>query len=56
MVENYTNAFLVSATVLCLMILMTIWALWGFLTACIIGWLTDRALVLEYRRARVDRT
>lgn len=56
MVENYTNAFLVSATVLCLMILLAIWAIWGFVAACLIGWVTDRALVLESRRARVDRT
>lgn len=56
MVENYTNAFLVSAAVLCLMVLMTIWALWGFITACVIGFLTDRALVLEHRRARPGRS
>ncbi len=55
MAPDYTNAFLVSAAVLCLLALMTIWALWGFLTACVIGWLTDRALVREYRRALVRR-
>ncbi len=54
MVEDYTNAFLVSATVLCLMILMTIWALWGFAAALLISWATDRAIVLEARRVRKD--
>ena len=54
MVENYTNAFLVSALVLCMMILTTIWAVWGFAAALIVSWTADRAMVLEARRIRGD--
>ena len=51
MVEDYTNAFLVSALVLCLLILVVIWAIWGFIAAVFIGWSTDRVIVFEARRA-----
>lgn len=50
MVENYTNAFLVSALVLLMIILMAIWAIWGFLAAVFIGWATDRVIVLRADR------
>lgn len=50
MVENYTNAFLVSALVLCMLILTAIWAVWGFLAAVLIGYSTDRVIVFEARR------
>lgn len=53
MAPNYTNAFLVSATVLCLMILIGIWAVWGFLAAVLTGYFTDRLIV--FRAARVTR-
>lgn len=52
MAPNYTNAFLVSAAVLCMMILTTIWVVWGFLTALLISFATDRYLVFEGRRVR----
>jgi len=51
MVENYTNAFLVSALFLLFTILMTIWAIWGFLVAVLIGFATDRVIVFEARRS-----
>ena len=41
---NYTNAFLVSAGVLCMMLLMAIWAIWGFLAALATGYATDRVI------------
>lgn len=50
MVENYTNAFLVSALFLLFMILMTIWAVWGFVAAILISYATDRVIVFEARR------
>lgn len=53
-VEDYTNAFLGSAFVLCLLILTTIWALWGFLAALFISWTVDRAMLLEVRKVRRD--
>ncbi len=52
MVEDYTNAFLVSALVLCMIVLMAIWAIWGFIAAVFIGWTTDRIIVIEGRRVR----
>ncbi len=54
MAPDYTNAFLVSATVLCLMILVGIWAVFGFLAALATGYLTDRFIVFEARRVRKD--
>ena len=45
MVENYTNAFLVSALFLSFTILMTIWAVWGFAAAVFIGIVTARVIV-----------
>ena len=50
MVENYTNAFLVSAQFLSFIILMAIWAVWGFVAAVLIGLATDRVIVFEARR------
>lgn len=50
MVENYTNAFLLSALVLCVLILATIWAVLGFLAAVLAGWMADRVIVFEARR------
>jgi hypothetical protein len=51
MVEDYTNAFLVSALTLCLLILTAIWAAWGFAAAVFVGWAADRVIVLEAHRA-----
>lgn len=50
MVEDYTNAFLVSALFLLFTILMAIWALWGFVAAVLIGYAADRVIVFEARR------
>lgn len=47
---NYTNAFLVSAGVLCMMILMAIWAIWGFIAAVFSGYATDRAILSRAHR------
>lgn len=53
-VENYTNAFLASAYVLCVIALTAIWAVWGFAAALFLSWTADRAMLLEARRlARV---
>ncbi len=51
MVEDYTNAFLVSALTLCLLILTAIWAAWGFAAAVLAGWAADRIIVFEALRA-----
>ena len=51
---DYTNAFLVSAAVLCLTILIGIWAIFGFLTAVVTGYVTDRAIVFRALRVRKD--
>lgn len=52
MVEDYTNAFLVSALTLCFMALIAVWAIWGFLAALFVGWSTDRIIVHRARRAQ----
>ncbi|WP_157937585.1 hypothetical protein [Oceaniglobus roseus] len=52
MVEDYTNAFLVSAFVLVFMALFAIWAAWGLLAAGGAGWCADRLLRLGAARAR----
>ena len=54
MAPNYTNAFLVSAAVLCLTILIGIWAVFGFLAAVLTGYATDRAIVFQAIRLRKD--
>lgn len=50
MVEDYTNAFLVSAFVLTFMALCTIWAFWGLLVAGLVGWTADRLIMIDFRR------
>lgn len=52
MVEDYTNAFLVSAFVLTFMALFTIWAFWGLLMAGLVGWTADRLITIDFRRSR----
>lgn len=54
MVEDYTNAFLVSFMCLLFMGLIAVWAIWGFLTALVVSYATDRAIVIEARRAHRD--
>ena len=51
-VEDYTNAFLVSAGVLMFMGLAVIWAIWGFLVAGLTSWGADRLINVDLRRAR----
>lgn len=49
MVEDYTNAFLVSAFVLTFLALFTIWAIWGLLMASLVGWAADRLITIDFR-------
>ena len=49
MVEDYTNAFLVSAFVLVFMGLFAIWVFWGLLMAGLIGWTADRLIMVDFR-------
>jgi hypothetical protein len=49
MVEDYTNAFLVSTFCLVFMALFAIWAIWGLIAALGIGWLADRAMARLHR-------
>lgn len=49
MVENYTNAFLVSAFVLVFMALLTIWAIWGLIVAGLVSWVADRLIAVDFR-------
>jgi hypothetical protein len=50
MVEDYTNAFLVSAFVLAFMALFAIWALWGLMIAGLVGWTADRLITVDFRK------
>lgn len=43
-VENYTNAFLVSAGALLFCLLIALWAQFGFLAPLVLAWACDRAL------------
>ena len=49
MVEDYTNAFLVSAFVLVFMGLFTIWVFFGLVMAGLIGWTADRLIMVDFR-------
>jgi len=49
MVENYTNAFLVSAFVLVFLGLFAVWAFWGFVAAMATGWAADRVIGHPHR-------
>jgi hypothetical protein len=48
MVEDYTNAFLVSAFVLTFIALFTIWAFWGLMMAGLVGWIADRLITVDF--------
>lgn len=50
MAPDYTNAFLVSAAVLCMVILTAIWVVWGFLTALVVSYITDRIIAVRAGR------
>lgn len=49
-VEDYTNAFLVSAFFVVFMVLFTVWAIWGLIIAGLISWVADR-LVMNLRKS-----
>jgi len=51
-VDDYTNAFLVSAGVLVFMALFAIWAFWGLLIATLISWAADRLITIDFRPKR----
>ena len=51
-VENYTNAFLVSAFVVVFMILFAIWALWGLIVAGLVSWGADRLMTVDLRSGK----
>lgn len=48
-VENYTDAFLVSAGVILFMMLFAIWAIWGLIAAGLVSWGLDRLITVEFR-------
>lgn len=48
MVEDYTDAFLVSAGVLVFMFLFTIWAFWGLVMAGLVSWGADRLITIDF--------
>jgi len=50
MVENYTNAFLVSFGVLVFMVLCTIWVIWGLVVAGLVSWVADRLITVDFRK------
>lgn len=49
-VENYTNAFLVSAFVLIFVALFAIWAAFGLVFAGLCSWIADRLMTRDFRR------
>jgi hypothetical protein len=51
-VENYTNAFLVTAGALLFCLLGTLWAVWGLLAPLAAAWALDRAISRLSRRSR----
>ncbi len=52
MVEDYTNAFLVSFGILVFMALTAIWAIWGLVVAGLVSWLADRLMTVDFRSSR----
>ena len=51
-VENYTNAFLVSAFVVVFMVLTVIWAIWGLIMAGLVSFTADRLIMVDFRQGR----
>lgn len=49
-VENYTNAFLVSAFFLVFSVLLAIWVVWGLIVAGLISWVADRLITVDFRK------
>jgi len=52
-VENYTVPFLVSFFVIVLMILCTLWVIYGLVPTLILAWITDRIIVMSAARKRL---
>lgn len=48
-VDDYTNAFLVSAGVLVFMVLFAIWAIWGLIVAGLVSWGADRLMTVDLK-------
>ncbi len=48
-VDNYTNAFLVSAGVIVFMVLFAIWAIWGLIVAALVSWGADRLITVDLK-------
>lgn len=55
MVEDYTNAFLWSFSVLVFMALFAIWAVWGLIMVGIVSWIADRLMTVDLRRVPIER-
>ncbi len=51
-VEDYTNAFLVSAFVIVFMALTAIWAIWGLFMAGLVSLTADRLITVDFRQRR----
>ena len=51
-VDDYTNAFLVSAFVLVFMALTAIWAIWGLIMAGLVSLTADRLIMVDFRQGR----
>ena len=52
LVENYTNAFLVSFGVLVFMALFGIWIVWGLLGAGLTAAIADRLITKDFRKTK----
>ena len=48
-VDDYTNAFLVSAGVVVFMVLFAIWAIWGLIIAALVSWGADRLMTVDLK-------
>ncbi len=49
-VEDYTNAFLVSAFFLVFTVLFAIWVVWGLVIVGLVSWVADRLITVDLRR------
>lgn len=55
MVEDYTNAFLWSFSVLVFIFLFAIWTVWGLLIVGLVSWIADRLITVDWRRVPVEK-
>ncbi|MDA9865578.1 hypothetical protein N9C96_02770 [bacterium] len=51
-VDDYTNAFLVTAFFVVFMVLFAIWAIWGLIMAGLVSWTADRLITVDFRSGR----